>query len=174
MIDGTTINTCKVLYAIANGSGAPWWWGAVAAPAATACFGLLIAWIAIAFERRKATNQEIIKKRITIYDAMAPNLNDIYCFFLTIGRWKDITPENVISAKRDLDHHFHIYKALFSSNLDTAYNSFISNCFETFVGYGKSARLRADLKRLHSEWGTDWNPDWDSRIAPEDITTPED
>jgi hypothetical protein len=38
------------------------------------------------------TNQKVIEKRIAIFDQIAPLLNDLYCFFMYIGHWKELTP----------------------------------------------------------------------------------
>jgi hypothetical protein len=164
MADNTMLEACQALASVHPvASGPPWWWAAFAAPMATAMFGMAVAWIAIAFERRKNINQELIK--------MAPKLNALFCFFLTVGRWKEFTPEKMLMHKRELDHDFHIYEPLFSNSFRSAYHAFVDACFETYTGSGKAARLRADLMRLKREWGTHWDPDWDNIIAASDNKT---
>jgi uncharacterized membrane-anchored protein YhcB (DUF1043 family) len=61
------------------------WWTAVIAPLLTGILGVAAGYIAIRFDVKKVSNQELIKKRIAIYDEMAPKLNDLLCFFFALG-----------------------------------------------------------------------------------------
>ena len=63
------------------------------------------------------TNQRLIEKRLTLYDTVAPQLNALLCFYTWIGYWKDISPDDVIRAKRELDRTFHIYRYLFDDDV---------------------------------------------------------
>lgn len=145
-------------------STVPAWLSTVGVPIETALLGLIIAWIVVSFERKKTFNQELVKKRLDVYEKMSPNLNRIYCFFIAVGDWKKFTPIKVIEYKRELDQSFYIYKTIFSPKFALSYHSFIDRCFKTYTGNGKPAQLRINGDEVHRKWGDDWLDDWDNRI----------
>ena len=111
------------------------------------------------------SNQKLIEKRIAVYDLVAPQLNLLLCFFTWVGYWKEISPQNAIQAKRDLDKAFNIYRHLFEADVYEAYQSYIHLLFETFIGPGHDARLRTKVKGVDGdrqydgsyEWKAEWN-----------------
>ena len=122
----------------------PWWANSVLG----AALALLVAWIAISFDRRKTVNQELIKKRLSIYDEMAPKLNDILCFFSFIGRFRSLPPGTIIAHKRELDRTIHVYGPIFSPALRDRYDEFVKLCFIAFAGgVGRPALIAADVVR---------------------------
>jgi hypothetical protein len=143
----------------------PWWWTAFIVPFLSALLAIVVAWIAIRFDRIKATNQELIKKRLTVYDAVVPKANDILCFFESLGNWKSLSPEIIVQHKRDMDKQIYIYGPLFSKNLVKSYHDFASACFATFQGKGLAARLRVDNERLKRQWGSSWKDEWDAMFT---------
>ena len=147
--------------AAGNAGATPWWWGALITPLLTGIFGVLVAYIAIYFDRKKTSNQELIKKRIEVYDDMAPKLNDLLCFFRIWGDWKGLPPPMMIQRKRELDRAIYVYGRLFSQATFDKYQEFIHTCFVTFVQVGKNAVLRADRVRLQREWENGWQSAWD-------------
>lgn len=150
----------------------PWWWSAAAAPLLTGALGAVVAYLAIRFDSRKALNQELIKKRIDLYDEVAPRLNDLLCSFLAVGQWKNLPPPVVLQRKRDLDRILHVYGPLFSQVVVDQYKVFIHKCFRTFTGSGRNALLRADRVHLQKEWGEAWQPDWNEQfVALRDVVT---
>ena len=150
----------------------PWWWGAAAAPLLTGALGAALAYLAIRLDSRKILNQELIRKRIDLYDQVAPRLNDLLCAFLVVGHWKELPPPVVLQTKRDLDRIMHVYGPLFSQIVVGQYKVFIHKCFRTFNGRGCDALLRADRVHLHREWGEDWQPDWNQRfVIPRDVVS---
>ncbi len=150
----------------------PWWWGAAAAPLLTGALGAALAYLAIRFDSRKILNQELIRKRIDLYDQVAPRLNDLLCAFLVVGHWKELPPPMVLQTKRDLDRLMHVYGPLFSQVMVGQYKVFIHKCFRTFNGSGRDALLRADLVHLQKEWGVAWQPEWNQRfVTPRDMVT---
>ena len=143
----------------------PWWWTVFGAPLLTASLAAAGAWLAISFDRRKTINQELIRKRISIYDQMAPKLNDLFCFFRSVGPWKSLNPALMISHKRELDRMIHVYGPLFSQPLSDRYHAFIHTMFAMYQGIGEPAKLRAPRARLQMEWGSDWKSEWDSAFV---------
>lgn len=139
-----------------------WWW----APLLTASLAVVGGWIAVSFDRRKATNQELIKKRIEVYETLVPKANDLLCYFTCRGSWKTLTPDRVIAHKREMDRLAYVYGPLFSRHTIRAYHSFIHTCFKTFVGSGMAAHIRADVRYLKGEWKDSWRPEWDRLFVP--------
>ena len=50
----------------------------LATPVIAGIIALMVARFGIQLERQKAINQELVKKRIQIFDEIGPKLNDIY------------------------------------------------------------------------------------------------
>lgn len=146
-------------------SSIPWYFTATIAPILTALFGLIIAWIAISFDKRKNTNQELIKKRISVYEDIAPRANDILCYFTCIGPWRTLDPSIIINHKREMDRSIYVYGALFSQDLEKKFHDFIHLSFSTFNGMGQPAKLRANISILKQQWGTTWKPEWDQSFV---------
>ena len=149
---------------LASAGGAPLW-PLVVTPLLSGAVAIIGAFVAIRFDARKTVNQELIRKRISIYETVAPKLNDLLCFFLLRGAWKPLPPPLMVQRKRELDRAMHVYGPLFSSRVFQQYNIFIHLCFKTFTGVGRDASLRANHTRLQSEWGTNWKSEWDDYFA---------
>src|SRR5882672_4191993 len=102
----------------------PWWLGAVVAPLLTSLLGLGVGYFGLRLDIRRTTNQELIKKRLEVYEKTVPLLDDSLCFFLSVGSWKTLEPLKFVDGKRDLDRLFNIYGPLFSKDLFQRYQSF--------------------------------------------------
>ena len=140
----------------------------------TPLIGGIIAWrlarIGKEVERRQWADRKIIEKRLEIYEKLVPALNDLYCFYLYVGNWKELTPPEIVKHKRMLDKNFHIYAHLFERDILSVYNDFIHHCFSTYTGVGQDAKLKSDpAKRAKHmpEWKTEWN-EW---FIPEQATS---
>ena len=142
--------------------------------ALTPIIGGIIAWklarIGKDIETRQWTDRKIIEKRLEIYEKLVPSLNDLYCFFLYIGNWKELTPLQIIEAKRVLDKNFHIYSHLFERNILHYYDAFIQNCFQTYTGMGKDAKIRSNWEN-RVKHTTNWKKEWNNLFLPEDATS---
>ena len=113
------------------------------------------------YERAQWTNQKITEKRIEIYDTVAPKLNDLFCFFCFIGNWKEISPKRIIELKRWLDKKIYIYSPLFSQKFLVKYNDFTKQCFSTFSGWGKDAKIISTFNRRKQFGKDDWEEEWE-------------
>ncbi len=161
-IEATACTVVKCVSAAmpAAASGVPWWWTAVAVPFLSAGLAVLGAWVAVGFDRRKSANQELIKKRIAIYDDVVPKINDLLCYFNCIGDWRSLNPEQLIDHKRKLDRKMYIYGALFSQELTVRFHDYINTCFSTYSGHGRPAKLTANVEFLKRQWGNGWVLKW--------------
>jgi hypothetical protein len=116
-------------------------------------------------ERTQWANQKLIEKRLQIFDDVAPELNDLYCYFCRIGNWKELSPPDVISKKRELDRRVHVYEPLLPDGAIAAYDSFMAACFQTFSKPGTDAKLLTPIvtgdgdrsKVFPGTWDAKWN-----------------
>ena len=116
-------------------------------------------------------NQTVITHRLKIYDKLAPGLNQLLCFGTFVGGWKEIDPPKATAIKRDLDQTMYANKVLFSDELFTAYQEFMSSLFAMFAATDADAPLLApiahvlgDRRKLH--W---WNESMTSLFSTDPI-----
>jgi len=55
------------------------------------------------FEHKQWKNQKLIEKRLEIYSELAPMYNDLLCYYIFVGNWKELSPDNIIKHKRIID-----------------------------------------------------------------------
>ncbi|MDE4191177.1 hypothetical protein [Phaeobacter gallaeciensis] len=119
-------------------------------------------------------NRKLVEKRLELYDQIAPNLNAIYCFFVWVGYWKDVSPQDLIEKKRELDKVVNINKYLLCSNFYTAYNHFIHLVFRTYTGIGKDALIKSNIsgsdgdrrKNTNYTWQVEFEQLFDTSTVP--------
>lgn len=117
-------------------------------------------------EARYLVNQRIVEKRLKLFEDMAPLLNDLYCYFVRVGQWKELTPEDVVKNKRTLDKLFYVNKPVFSKHFEVKYLAFVSDdCFYIFSGHAKDARLRTSPLCYHGLPG--WKEEWKDYFVEE-------
>lgn len=122
-------------------------------------------------EEAQWARQKIVERRIAAYDQIAPQLNQLFCFFTYVGSWKELEPPQVVGLKRELDQAAHISAPLFDGDFLPVYNRLIEHCFATFGGWGQDAKLRTLTTHRRSAFGPDWKPSWDSCFAGVDATS---
>ncbi|MBN3776038.1 hypothetical protein G3O06_00465 [Burkholderia sp. Ac-20345] len=150
----------------------------VLTPLSVACLGWLVARRLKRLELVQWTNQRLIEKRLALYDAVAPQLNALLCFYTWIGYWKDISPDDVIRAKRELDRTFHIYRYLFDDDVYDAYHTYIHALFDVHTGPGRDARIRSLIqapdgdRSVHGSY--EWKPAWSDRFATANVVPKDD
>ncbi len=99
---------------------------------------------------RLQLDQSIIQKRAEIYAEIQDDLNKIYSYIKRVGKWKELTPEEVLDSKRTVDQKFHTTKPYWSSSTFQQYENFMDICFETYRGHGKDAGIKADIDQYKS------------------------
>lgn len=138
-------------------------------PVSVAVFGYFISQRLKQFELLQWSNQKIIEKRLMIYDQMAPKLNRLLCFYTWVGIWKEISPEEVLKIKRDLDQTINIYCHLFDKDVFESYQSFIHTLFKTYQGAGVDAKIRSVTKGPDGDRTTHccytWDNEWDQKFS---------
>jgi hypothetical protein len=102
--------------------------------------------------------------------AVSSLLNDTYCYFIHVGKWKELTPDDVIASKREKDSVLFANQPLFSNDLIQAYNEFTRTAFQAYGEWGKDAKLRTsvDHRKEAAKGRFEWNDEWDERFTEED------
>jgi hypothetical protein len=134
-------------------------------PIGLAVLGVYINHATKRFEHLQWRSQKLIEKRLSIYDDIAPELNDLLCYFTYVGRWRDHDPRDIVLKKRDLDKKIHLAAPLFSEDFFGACTKFLELCFETYTGWGNDARLRTKISRRQQAQSGKWQNDWDELFS---------
>lgn len=141
---------------------------AVLTPLLVAVVGFAINRSVRRLEDAQWANRRLIERRLELYDEIAPRLNDLYCFFRLVGRFREIEPPRALALKHELDKLFHVNRYLFDPGFLVQYQQFIDCCFRTFTGTGELAKIRSPivLQREERRQAT-WDPVWESLFDPE-------
>jgi hypothetical protein len=157
----------------------PWNWLEIAkllasllVPVALAAVGVYIHRVTKRFEHLQWRSQKLIEKRLSVYDDLAPLLNELLCYFTYIGGWRDLDPPAVVALKRVVDKKIHLAAPLFSQDFFAACMEFQDLCFETYTGWGRDALLRTSFQRRREGRANDWRTEWDACFSAE-IVDPE-
>ncbi len=120
--------------------------------------GLRVNRAAAQFQAAQWVNQKIIERRLALFDQLAPLLNDLFCFYVRVGGWKEITPPQALGIKRQLDRQISVNAPLFSSRFRRMYDQFMQLCFDMMVADGNDARLRTPVEQRDTLplWRTEW------------------
>lgn len=133
---------------------------AVAVPVVVAVVGYRLNHRLKLWEASQWRNQELIKARLRYYDELAPMLNDLMCYLTFLGRWRDLTPPDVLQLKRDTDRLFFSVSPLFSQRAVDAYQDFVAACFQTFRGWGLEPQIRSGFVHRRDSRPDSWDPSW--------------
>jgi hypothetical protein len=138
---------------------------AVTLPILVLVFGWLANRSLKRLETRQSANQNLIEKRIQVYDLMSEDLNSIYCFLLRMGHYREIAPDEMIEIKRRVDRRAHTQRPFFDPAHQQRYLEFMDACFRTHTGVAQHAKIRADPARYRAQFAelrTPWNDAWDA------------
>jgi hypothetical protein len=134
-------------------------------PLTVVFFGWFISRHLKKLDLKQWSNQKIIEKCLNIYDEIAPKLNMLFCFYTWVGNWKEITPNEVIKAKRKLDKTINIYRHIFDEEVYESYNEYINLLFEHYADSGRDAQLLTSIngpggnRAQYSRY--DWKKEWE-------------
>ncbi len=127
---------------------------AILTPILLTLLGLIVTRAARRIENVQWTNQKLIERRIELHKEMAPKINDLFCFFATVGHFTDITPPDAIKIRRELDRIFSWNEHLFSVKFRTCYHEFIDSCFSHSVLKARAVWIKE--QRSYSGWNPTW------------------
>jgi hypothetical protein len=126
----------------------------------TGVVGIVILRLGKRMELNQQLHNELLRKRLALFEDIAPKLNDIYCFYQSVGHWSELTPEEVIKRKRAVDRSIQVNRYLFRSDFWDAYQDFEQAHFEMFSAPGQPARLRLDIDHVKKLTGELFRPEW--------------
>jgi hypothetical protein len=129
-------------------------------PLITGLIGILVLRMGTRFEASRHLHQQLLKKRLDLFEEVAPRLNDIFCFYQAIGHWAELNPDEVIRRKRAIDRAIQVNRYLFRSDFWDAYQQFEKSHFEMFTAAGQPARLRLDVKHVRERIGDFFKNEW--------------
>jgi len=113
-------------------------------------FGFWINKRIASFTAKKQVDHTVMEKRTSIYENIQSELNELYCYLMRIGDWKEFTPEQILQKKRTVDKAMYAGKPFWSVGLFSSYTQFMDTCFLTHRGHGKDAGIRANINRYNS------------------------
>jgi len=87
-------------------------------------------------------SSQVTRKRVELWDKMAGDLNDIYCYFTFRGNWKELTERDVLARKRRLDALVYGYRPFFTESFFSAYQTLMNQAFAPFQAWPQDAALR--------------------------------
>jgi hypothetical protein len=134
-------------------------------PAALALLGVYIHRVTKRFEDFQWRSQKLIETRLKIYEDLAPQMNDLLCYFTYVGCWKELDPPTVVALKRTIDKKMFLAAPLFSESFFSACMEFQNLCFETYSGWGRDSVLRTQFQRRQEACPTDWKTDWNACLS---------
>ena len=129
-------------------------------PIMTGLVGVFVLRMGTQLDASKHLHQQLLKKRLELFEEVAPKLNDIFCFYQAVGHWAELSPEEVIRRKRAIDRTIQVNRYLFRSEFWDAYQRFETSHFDLFAAVGQPARLRLDLKHIRERIGDAFKNEW--------------
>jgi len=145
-------------------------------PLAVLALGLLVSRSTRRMESLQHANETVVAQRLEVFGQVSPKLNQLLCFVAFVGRWKELTPADALTIKRDVDDVMHINRWLFSDPLFATYEALMGRLFAMYASVDGDAPIRA---RISSELGDRrllrwWRPDMAEMFAKSQICEPED
>jgi hypothetical protein len=139
-------------------------WVEYAKLAVSAFIPVAVVFLGLRLDASRTINQELVKKRLAIYDSVAPRINDIFVFYQGIGHWAELNPSKVIENKRVIDKIVYVNQFLFSKATFRAYKDFERQHFELYSEANRPAALRIDLGYLRPQLGEGFKPEWNESV----------
>ena len=136
-------------------------------PIVVLILGLWVKGIVDRIDQRRWAAQNTIKWRLSVFDRLVPKLNLLFSIFSYVGRWKELTPPDIIALKRDLDELVFTYDFLWSENFRQSYNELMLLCFKPNQGPGMDAKIAANIE-MFRQAHSNWDSRWDSLFVPTD------
>jgi hypothetical protein len=129
-------------------------------PLMTLVVGVLVVHLGTKLDAAKQLHGELLRKRLFLFEDIAPKINDIFCFYQAVGHWAEMSPEEVIKRKRAIDRAIQVNRYLFRSEFWDEYQRFEQAHFEMFAAPGQPARLCLDVDHMRKRLGDFFKPEW--------------
>jgi hypothetical protein len=98
------------------------------------------------FAAKERERDRIRDFRLSIYKDAAPLLNDIHSYHFLVGRWKELTPAQIVEKKRQLDSLMYSHEALFSEIFFSHYHAFMKAAFRGAGNHMDESRIRSQFR----------------------------
>jgi hypothetical protein len=110
--------------------------------------------------------------RLERWQEISPKLNDLLCFFMLYGHFREVTPPDAIKLKRQLDRAVFANKHIFGQGFLDDYRTLMDACFQTYVHLGEDAKIRASVWQQRAERGPTWREEWTPLFVAEEDASP--
>jgi len=138
----------------------------------------LLAWIGFmisqSLDRTKTQESQqqhyenaVVTKRMILYDEIGRNIDGLYSYYFYVGRWKEITPDEILQKLRGVDDVMFTYQPIFSKPFFDNFIKLRDEMFQKNNRWGEDLKLRTTSK-FHKKYGKEWHGDWDKRFTNED------
>ncbi len=94
---------------------------------------ILGAWLTYHYGVRQRNYETLIAAKLAHYERIAPLLNTIFRYRQCIGDYLDLSPEDILTAKRKADEEFFVYSFIWGSAFRRAYTAFMASSFVLYV-----------------------------------------
>jgi hypothetical protein len=84
---------------------------------------------------------QVAKQRVIIWTQLSPLVNDVYSYFLYVGRFKEFGPDDIIERKRRIDALMYSNRPFFTEKFWSRYATFMHATFKTQNEWLKDAEL---------------------------------
>ena len=144
-------------------------------PIAIFAAGIVLAKETRGYEERQWVRRKKYDSRVERWQEIAPPLNDLLCFFMLFGHFREVTPPGAIKRKRQLDRAVYANQNIFGPDFLSAYDEFMKRCFKAYAGgVGADGLIRASVARQRAERGSTWRDEWEKLfVAREDVPEPD-
>jgi hypothetical protein len=92
--------------------------------------------------RVDAQIKAVVDQRLKLWEKVSPGMNEIYCYFVEVGNWKNLDGEKILARKRELDALMYSNKIMWDPAFFKTYETFMSATFTPFRDQGLNAALR--------------------------------
>ena len=92
--------------------------------------------------RVDAQIKAVVDQRLRLWEKVSHGMNEIYCYFLELGDWKDLDGRKILAIKREMDALMYANQIMWDPAFFKTYERFTAATFKTFRGPGLDAALR--------------------------------
>ena len=64
-------------------------------------------------ERYSKSVDALMQRRFVLHDEIGRKMNNMFTYYMYIGKWKELSPEDIIKEKRDVDEIIFTYELFF-------------------------------------------------------------
>nr|VFK44010.1 MAG: hypothetical protein BECKTC1821E_GA0114239_103025 [Candidatus Kentron sp. TC] len=118
--------------------------------------------------------ERVVEWRFEQFKELSALVNDMYVYYIHVGKWKEFTPLDIVEKKREVDKIIYAMGSIFSEEMKRKYNLLIGEMFSTYQGWGEDARLRTSItyrREAARKSRIEWDTNWDKRFIEEDNRT---